>query len=336
MTSLAVASRPSRFSHPLVMGALVAALASCASPGSPEAPSPLPRPGPTTSADTAGPSLAATVAGQGTPEGVAGTVSVTRGRTAAEPLPLGDLKLGPRRGHWLVLHFAAGYCPTCNDVARDLDEIASLTRPQGVITIVVTPKDTSEWERHLSDVRVEEYGEAGRYAGETAVVDPQGRVRLLTSESPSPSRIAELTSSGAQREPVRVAVDAGAAVHPGDSGVIAVTFTTAPGHRVMSHEPSRPEYFALDVAFATKDGLKLEQPLYPPSQIALTAGDNVSVYAGKFVVRVPFTVAAAAAADRLELRGTVRYQACTDRVCLFPVIAHPKATVIIVPRPPAR
>ena len=67
--------------------------------------------------------------------------------------------------------------------------------------------------------------------------------------------------------------------------------------------------------------------MYPPPHLAPSARDQVSVVDGTVRIEVPFTVAGDAVPQQVELTGDLRYQACTDSVCLFPVDAHPKAVV---------
>jgi hypothetical protein len=333
------------------MPILVVVAAACATPQSPEVPSPLPipHPGPTTNeappeTPGEGPTPTPPPAPEETGTG-AGSVSMPivshqvggplRGSLMVDergnpmpPIPIADLNLGgDARGHWLVVHFAHGWCPTCDQVASNLDQIASLSRPQGVITVVVTA-DLPAWRRKVAEdiAVVDQATLAEQYAGQTAIVDPGGGLHLLTSTMPEPSQVESMVASNAVKEPVRVTVSS-TPVDAGGHGSIAVTFEVAAGHHVMSHEPSRPNYFALRVSGRDRGGVRVGEATYPPSESAMTAGDTVAVNSGKFVVAVPFTVDMSTPPGPVTVPLDVRYQACTDRVCLFPVDAHPKAVV---------
>ena len=254
-----------------------------------------------------------------------GTVSTDRHGMPGGPIPIGDLRLDDARGHWLVIHFAHGWCPTCDDTARDLDQIAVVSRPQGVITLVVTA-DSSAWTPKVApaiDV-VENAPLAEHYEGQTAVVDPQGRVHVLSAKAPAPTEIEQIVSPHATRNPVQVFANVTSA---NGTGSIAMTFIAAPGYHVMSATPTRSEFFALRVHVRDRGPVHVDKPLYPSEQFATSAGDRVSVYTGKFVVAVPFTVDANAPPGLVELPADVRFQACSDRVCLFPTTAHPKVVV---------
>jgi hypothetical protein len=272
---------------------------------------------------TSAPSAPQAMGANGSPEGLAGSVSTGTSGEVNAPLPLGDIRLPVQnaRGHWLVVHFAAGYCPTCDDDARNLDEIATVSHPQGVMTMVITMGDEAEWRAHAgSEVSVVEDPElAQQYAGKTALVDPEGHVRELSEQTPSAAEIERVVGSAA-RSPVDVSVAT-------ESDAIVVKLAIADGHHVMSATPTRPEYFGLRVSFPSKAGVHVGEPQYPrDGERAVSAGDVVNVYSGTVAVRVPYTVDQGAA-GRVQLDGTVRYQACTDKDCQFPADAPVVAVV---------
>ena len=118
-------------------------------------------------------------------------------------------------------------------------------------------------------------------------------------------------------------------VDAGGAATLNVKLSMLPGYRVMSNVPTRPEYFALRVKLHDKNGVVAGAAVFPPSVRAVSAGEEVSVYAGNVVVQVPITARADAERGRVDLDGDVRYQACTDKVCLFPVDARLKAVVVV-------
>jgi hypothetical protein len=83
-----------------------------------------------------------------------------------------------------------------------------------------------------------------------------------------------------------------------------------------------------------------EYPLGQPYRLR-AASDDLSIYEGTIVIRVPLEAARAAAADgesvEFVLEGTLRYQACNDIVCLKPSSVAARLPVRIQPsrEPPA-
>ena len=60
--------------------------------------------------------------------------------------------------------------------------------------------------------------------------------------------------------------------------------------------------------------------VYPPSKTMRLEGsdEDLVIYDGAFSIRVPLAIAQDAPQGPVKLSGTLRYQACDDRHCLFP------------------
>jgi hypothetical protein len=99
--------------------------------------------------------------------------------------------------------------------------------------------------------------------------------------------------------------------------VVAVDVTPAPGIHVYA--PGNRDYIAVDLAADATPGIKPGKAEYPPSQ-PFTFGELrevVQVYAKPFRVRLPIAIDPGAPRPA-SLGLSLRYQACTDKVCYPP------------------
>jgi DsbC/DsbD-like thiol-disulfide interchange protein len=111
--------------------------------------------------------------------------------------------------------------------------------------------------------------------------------------------------------------------------VVSVNVTPAPGIHVYA--PGNKDYVPVEVSLVPQPGVTPGKAEYPPSQ-PLVFGELdevVQVYAKPFRIRVPIALQAGPTRPR-AVRATLRYQACTDRVC------YPPATLPIEVALPSR
>lgn len=110
---------------------------------------------------------------------------------------------------------------------------------------------------------------------------------------------------------------------PGAPARIAAMITVEPGWHVNSNKPTFDFLIPTTVEFSHPQGWQLEGVEYPEGEMksfAFTAGKAISVYDGE--VRV---VARARAPENADGAGpavfeaTLRYQACSDTICLPPI-----------------
>jgi DsbC/DsbD-like thiol-disulfide interchange protein len=112
--------------------------------------------------------------------------------------------------------------------------------------------------------------------------------------------------------------------------VVAVDVTLAPGIHVYA--PGNTDYIAVQLTADPKPGLKPGAAQFPPAEpfVFGELKEVVQVYAKPFRVRLPVAFDASAARPT-SLALSLRYQACTDRVCYPPATLPLDVTV-----PPAR
>lgn len=121
---------------------------------------------------------------------------------------------------------------------------------------------------------------------------------------------------------------------PGARGEVVVPLRVAAGYHVMSDRPSAPEYIATRVHIDDAEGLAFGDAVYPPPASFQLAEHAIATFVDAFEVRVPFEVAAGAAPGERAVKGTLRYQSCTETRCLFPVTRAIELEVRIGSPPP--
>ncbi len=264
----------------------------------------------------------------------------------APELTLPDLEgrsvsLAALRGHWVVIHFTATWCPFCDTEVSHLNELAEAYAPRGVRTLIVAVEEPAATWHGYASKRVRPSvvalldasgASTAKFAppraqpsfedraqavlDSTLIIDPEGKIRLF--QLPDSAHF-DPTFRGVRTELDRLVPEPVVAVRaeltPGDA--IAVTLRIASGYHVMSDTPTEPTYVPTRITIEPSDGISLGEPRYPAPSAFSLAGRSIATFSGTVTVRVPITTGAAASAER-RMRGTVRYQACTETRCLFP------------------
>jgi len=92
-----------------------------------------------------------------------------------------------------------------------------------------------------------------------------------------------------------------------------------PGYHVNSNTPS--DEFLIPLRLTWEAGpIEVKEVVFPKPQLESYAftEKKLSVYTGAFEITTRFAVPAAAPAGSRTLTGKLRYQACTERLCLAP------------------
>jgi DsbC/DsbD-like thiol-disulfide interchange protein len=121
-----------------------------------------------------------------------------------------------------------------------------------------------------------------------------------------------------QAEEVRVAA--------GGTVEARVRVMIRPGFHVQANPPAEEFLVPLTVDLPEAPPVRVGLPVYPPGRPHRLRGATLDLltYEGAVSVRVPLRVERDGASSRVEsvvLRGSLRYQACDDRVCLRPATA---------------
>jgi DsbC/DsbD-like thiol-disulfide interchange protein len=145
-----------------------------------------------------------------------------------------------------------------------------------------------------------------------------------------------------RRTPARLAVAVAAdtaAVVPGRPTMLQIDMVPSPGIHVYA--PGNPGYIPVSVTVTAPAGVQVRPALYPAGEdyVFGELKERVKVYSRAFQVRQQVVVsreAAKTAGASISLGGSVRYQACDDKVCFPPATVPISITLPIATRGPTR
>ena len=109
-----------------------------------------------------------------------------------------------------------------------------------------------------------------------------------------------------------------AKVRPGERIRLILDIDLKPGMHVYA--PGVEGYIPIEWKMADSAALQPSAALYPPSKkLRLEAiQETVDVYAGRFTLQREVLITVQAKGDPLVIEGTLRYQACDERMCYLP------------------
>jgi peroxiredoxin len=282
----------------------------------------------------------------------------------APALALPDLEgntrsLASMRGRWVLLHFTAMWCPFCDSEVEHLGVLARAMAPRGVQTVIVDIGEAeAKWHEYarahvggeVLALHDASGGTAARFAppraqpsfedrtqavlDATLIVDPEGKIRLFLlpdSVHFDPTFHAVRMELERMVAPPVVAVStSNGASSPGELVDLHVRLQIARGYHIMSDRPSEPTYVATRVDLEGAAGIMAGDAIYPsPTAFEIERGRSIPTFEGVVDVRVPVRIEATATPGPAELRGIVRYQACTATRCLFPTSQAFKVGLIV-------
>jgi len=113
---------------------------------------------------------------------------------------------------------------------------------------------------------------------------------------------------------------AGDSLRTGQEVPLDISLIIAAGYHISSHEPLDPDLIRTDISFQVPSGLRVSALRFPPGERKRFAFSSVelSVYEDTVAVSAAVKVAEGVPPGRVELRGTVSFQPCTDQACFPP------------------
>lgn len=101
------------------------------------------------------------------------------------------------------------------------------------------------------------------------------------------------------------------------------------GLHVQSNRPLEKYLIATKLEIEAPRGVRVSAPIYPRAvvQNLSFAKGKVSVFEGRALIRFNVTVPASYTGNSAEIKGRLRFQACTDDVCFAPVTREVKMWV---------
>jgi thiol:disulfide interchange protein DsbD len=121
-------------------------------------------------------------------------------------------------------------------------------------------------------------------------------------------------------------------VHPGSSFQVAVIAVLKENWHINAHEPTLEYLIPSGVDLESVEGLTFGEIQYPESvriQFAF-AKEELDVYEGRIIMRFPVIVSNDASGEPI-IRGSFRYQACNNEICLAPARKDITISIPIAP-----
>jgi len=113
---------------------------------------------------------------------------------------------------------------------------------------------------------------------------------------------------------------------------LAVVLKVRPGFHINAREKSEAYLIATDLKAELPAGFTAGEVLYPKGMLrnfSFSKDKPLNVYEGTATLRLPLTASSAAPLGEQHLTLKLRYQACSDEVCLPPVTVPVDAVVTI-------
>lgn len=197
--------------------------------------------------------------------------------------------------------------------SRDIEQNQEAFRKLGLRVSAVSSKIHSGW--YVLDARgviVGKYlDDAGGHYTAAAIL-----VHRFGWTPPEPAAQVE----GKQLTAMAGASDA--AVAPGERIALTLDLDLNPGMHVYA--PGVEGYIPIDWKMQDSPGASARPPVFPHSEkLYLKAiGETVPAYRGHFRLTRDITIEPPDASGKLTVSGSLRYQACDDRVCYIPQELH--------------
>ena len=155
------------------------------------------------------------------------------------------------------------------------------------------------WRRAAAAVALGVLHLPGVLAGH-AIAQPGGSI-------PPPGELVKIAA-----EPVAIAA--------GGEGTATIRLTITPSWHINANPPFPDYMIPTVVELGATRGVRPSEPAYPPPHLVKLSFDDseLFVYDGVADVKMPLAVAADAANGAHVLKGSLRFQACNDQVCLPP------------------
>ncbi len=142
-----------------------------------------------------------------------------------------------------------------------------------------------------------------------------------------------LTSPAAAQPPeVRIsAVAETDAAHSGVTARVALEVTLDPGFHVNSDTPLDDFLIPTVLTVNPPDGISLDGVAFPEAILLQQGGDELAVFEEEFLIGATLSLDAALPPGSYVVPGTLRYQACNDRMCFTPENAQVQFELTVAP-----
>lgn len=110
-------------------------------------------------------------------------------------------------------------------------------------------------------------------------------------------------------------------LNKGGNGIAKIDVEVVKEFHVQANPASQPNLIPTALTLDATPGLKTGTPEYPKGEAYKLAGSPTEIlaYGGTFQIKVPVEAEASAKSGKLAIKGKLRYQACNEKTCYFPV-----------------
>lgn len=112
-------------------------------------------------------------------------------------------------------------------------------------------------------------------------------------------------------------------------GKVTLLLDVTPDPKVHVYAPGAEDYVQTTLRITAAANSSAGKPAYPPSELIFDTALNKKIpqYLKTFRIRQPLSLRSVKSGDRLDVSGTLTYQACDDRMCYPPTTAAVNWTV---------
>ena len=121
------------------------------------------------------------------------------------------------------------------------------------------------------------------------------------------------------------------AAYAGSTHRVAVQATLDAGFHVNSNAPLDDSLIATTLSLESPEGMRVEGIAWPESFMFTVGQDELAVFGEEFVIGAELGLDADLTGGSYAVPGTLRYQACDDRMCYFPMNADVLFEFVVVP-----
>lgn len=146
--------------------------------------------------------------------------------------------------------------------------------------------------------------------------------------------LAAFPGAAAFADGVATILPANAEVKVGSAASVKIKVAVKRGYHVQANPVENPSLIPITLKIDPTAGVTVGKPVYPTAKRIRLQGDDhdLVVYDNTFTIALPIKLSRdLAPGDTVKLNGSLRYQACDERHCLFPVTV-PLTVVVNVKR----
>jgi DsbC/DsbD-like thiol-disulfide interchange protein len=130
------------------------------------------------------------------------------------------------------------------------------------------------------------------------------------------AKAAENASKYVQVEPIKPI-----SIKYQDSWEVPIVINVEKGYHIQANPASAPNLIATTLTLTPNSNFEIGEAIYPKGDMQKVAGLTmmVSSYHDKVTLKVPIKLMANSKNKKYELTGKLKYQACNEKTCYFPM-----------------